>query len=403
MLEEADGAVLVPPSRVFLEFLRLGLTAFGGPIAHIGYLRAAFVDRLKWIDEASFADLFALCQFLPGPTSSQLGMAIGMEKAGLGGAIAAFLGFTLPAALLMTSFALGLAALGGSINAGVLAGLGIVAVAIVFDAVRSMAVTLARGRLNGAIALAAAVICLILPGSAAQIGVLFAGGLLGLAFGVVEHPTATGHVSHHAVSRGYAVAALALFGLLLMLLPLAASAWASPTLHLLSALYRAGALVFGGGHVVLPLLQDAVVGQGFMSLQTFMAGYGAVQAVPGPLFSFAAFLGATALSPPLAGAALATLVLFAPAFLLIVGIMPFWQRLRRVEAIRRALSGVNAAVVGLLAAALYDPIFITAIHGARDMALAVVCFGLVTVGRVPAWLVVPFAGLAGWAWLSPPV
>ena len=382
---------------VFLEFLRLGLTSFGGPVAHIGYFRERFVHRLAWLDEMSFADLVALCQFLPGPASSQVGMAIGLEKAGLAGALAAFLGFTLPSAILMALLALGLGSAAGVLDAGVLSGLAIVAVAVVAEAVRGMAVSLASGRLLGAIAFAAMAAALTLSGSLAQIAILLAGGLVGYRF---FRPAALPGLSVPApvgLSRRLGIAALALFVLLLVGLPLLAASTHSPVIELASGLYRAGALVFGGGHVVLPLLKDAVVANGLVSDQAFVAGYGAAQAMPGPLFSLSAYLGVAAGVPgPIAGGALALIALFAPALLLVVGALPFWRQLRQIEPVRRALGGVNAAVVGLLAAALYDPVFTTAIHSGRDLALAVVCYALLALARLPAWSVVLFAAVGGW-------
>lgn len=380
-----------------MEFLRLGLTSFGGPVAHIGYFRERFVHRLGWLDEASFADLVALCQFLPGPASSQVGMAIGLEKAGLTGAMAAFLGFTLPSAILMASLALGLGSATGLLDAGVLAGLAIVAVAVVAEAVRGMAVSLATGRLLGSIALAAMAAALTLSGSLAQIGILLAGGLAGYCFFTPAMLPGQSEADGAGLSRRLGIAALTLFVILLVGLPLLAGIMHSASLELASDLYRAGALVFGGGHVVLPLLQDAVVSTGLVSEQAFVAGYGAAQAVPGPLFSLSAYLGVAAGVPgPIAGGAIALIALFAPALLLVVGALPFWRQLRRVEPIRRALGGVNAAVVGLLAAALYDPVFTTAIHNARDLAFAVVCYALLALARLPAWSVVLFAALGGW-------
>lgn len=387
----------VPIRRIFLEFLRLGLTSFGGPVAHIAYFRDRFVARLHWLDEAAFADLVALCQFLPGPASSQVGMGVGLEKGGVLGALAAFLGFTLPSAILMTALAIGVGAVGGGIDAGLIAGLGIVAVAVVAEAVRGMAMSLATGRLRAAIAIGATALALAFPGGLAQIGLLIGGGLIGLAFdrSVAQAGSDT---RRHGPSRWFGAVALGLFVLLLFGLP-AIAAWTHWSwLELAAAFYRSGSLVFGGGHVVLPLLRDAVVTPGFVSDASFIAGYGAAQAVPGPLFSVSSYLGAVAAIPsPLAGAALATLALFAPAFLLIVGALPFWRSIRAILAVRRALAGINAAVVGLLGAALYDPVFVTAIHGPRDLAAALLCYGMLTAGRVPAWVVVPLAGLAGFA------
>jgi len=390
------SGMTVPARRVFAEFLRLGLTSFGGPVAHIGYFRERFVRRLGWLDEAAFADLVALCQFLPGPASSQLGMAIGQEKAGLGGALAAFIGFTLPSAAIMALLAFGFVAGGAPVDAGVLSGLAIVAVAVVAEAVRGMALSLARGPLAATIAVAAAVVLLLVPGGFVQIVVLAAGGAAGIMLATAS-PAPAAAAPPHGLSRRAGAVLLTLFAGLLLGLPMLAAATGSAVIAFLSGLYRAGALVFGGGHVVLPLLQDAMVGQGFVPEQAFVAGYGAAQAMPGPLFSFSAWLGVSAgLPDPISGAFLAVLALFAPAFLLVVGAMPYWQGLRRVAAVRRALVGVNAAVVGLLAAALYDPVFTTAIQGWRDMALALASYGLLAVLRVPSWLVVLFAAAGGW-------
>lgn len=389
------GAVLC----VFVEFLRLGLTSFGGPVAHIGYFRDAFVRRLRWLDEPDFADLVALCQFLPGPASSQLGMAIGLRKAGILGSGAAFLAFTFPSAALMALLAIGLAGAARPLDHGLFAGLAIAAVAVVAEAVRAMAVSLAAGRFKAAIALIAAAVCLALPGGAVQIGVLAIGGLIGIGFlGDVAPAAGSDHPA--GFSRTGGAVMLTLFAALLVGLPLVAQATGSPAIGLFSAFYRAGALVFGGGHVVLPLLKDATVSTGLVPDAAFVAGYGAVQAMPGPLFSFASFLGAAAVPQhPALAAILATLALFAPAFLLIVGVLPFWHDLRRLQVARRALAGVNAAVVGLLGAALYDPVLVTAIHDREDMALAVLCYALLVAGRIPAWAVVIFAAASGW-WLG---
>jgi chromate transporter len=394
-MRERAGAVSA--RHVFMEFLRLGLTSFGGPVAHIGYFRARFVHRLRWLDEASFADLVALCQFLPGPASSQLGMAIGQEKAGLTGALAAFVGFTLPSALIMALLAAAFVAGDVPLDRGVLSGLAIVAVAVVAEAVRGMALSLARGPLTATIAVVAAAVAGVWSGGFVPIAILLAAGAAGLMFATAT-PAPDGAPPPHGLSRRSGAVLLTLFGVLLIGLPLLAVATGSAVVAFLSGLYRAGSLVFGGGHVVLPLLQDAMVEQGFVTEQAFVAGYGAAQAMPGPLFSVSAWLGVSAGLPDrIGGAVLAVLALFAPAFLLIVGAMPFWQGLRRVVAVRRALVGVNAAVVGLLAAALYDPVFTTAIHGWRDMALALACYGLLVPLRLPSWLIVLFAAAGGWA------
>ncbi len=391
----AMGAPRPGVGAIFLAFLRLGLTAFGGPVAHLGYFRAAFVERLGWMEEAGYADLVALCQILPGPTSSQVGMGIGYEMRGLPGALAAFAGFTLPSALLMAGLGLVLAS-GTAIDPGLLAGLAIVAVAVVAEAVRGMARSLATTARTGGVAILAAAIALAFPGALTQLALILAASFAGLV--VPLAPLAPGRPHAGIGSRRVAVAALLLFVVLLVGLPLAGAAIGSRVLIFADAFYRAGALVFGGGHVVLPLLERSVVAAGFVPGPSFIAGYGAAQAMPGPLFSIASFLGAVAGVPnPVGGAVTATLALFAPGFLLIVGVLPFWRRLGSFEPVRRALVGVNAAVVGLLGAALYDPVFVTAVHGPRDVALALVAWGLLTLGRVPAFAVVIIGALAGLA------
>lgn len=384
-----------PPGilAIFGVFLRLGLSAFGGPVAHLGYFRDAFVSRLGWIEEAAYADLVALCQFLPGPTSSQVGMGIGYEKRGLPGALAAFAGFTLPSALIMAG--LGLALSGGAhIDRGMLGGLALVAVAVVAEAVRGMAASLAANRRTGAVAVATTALALMVPGSLTQLALILAAAFLGLLIPLAALPPFRARQA--AGSRRVALGALALFALLLAGLPLAAAMTGSPGLVLGDAFYRAGALVFGGGHVVLPLLERSVVAAGFVLPERFIAGYGAAQAMPGPLFSIASFLGAVAAVPnAMAGALIATLALFAPGFLLIVGVLPFWRRIGGLQPVQRALIGVNAAVVGLLGAALYDPVFLTAVHRPGDAAFAVAAWGLLVLARWPAWSVVILGALAG--------
>ncbi len=382
-------------AAIFLAFLRLGLTAFGGPVAHLGYFREAFVRRLGWIEEAAYADLVALCQFLPGPTSSQVGMGIGYEKRGMAGALAAFAGFTLPSAVLMAGFGL-VVADGSAVDPGLLAGLAIVAVAVVAEAVRGMAASLAATRRTAAIAILAAALALALPGALTQLALILGAALVGLAVPLAAVPA--GQPRAAIGSRRLAASAIVLSAVLLFGLPLAAGVTGSPVLAFADAFYRAGALVFGGGHVVLPLLERSVVAAGFVPGPSFIAGYGAAQAMPGPLFSIAAFLGTVAAVPNAAlGAVIATLALFAPGFLLIIGVLPFWRRLGGYQAVRRALIGVNAAVVGLLAAALYDPVIVTAVHGPRDAALALCAWGLIAVGRVPPWIVVILGAVVGLA------
>ncbi|MEQ8346298.1 MAG: chromate efflux transporter [Sneathiellaceae bacterium] len=385
------------PGEVFLVFLRLGLTAFGGPVAHLGYFREAFVARRGWLDDRAYADLVALCQFLPGPASSQVGIAIGLSRAGLAGAVAAWLGFTLPSALLLIGFGYGILAAQGTLPAGLLQGLKIVAVAVVAQAVWGMAKSLCPDLPRAGFALVAAIALLLLPLPALQVGVLVLAGLGGL---VLLPATADGvHGSFPVpVGRGLAIAALALFALLLVALPLLRLAEPAHWLALVDSFYRSGALVFGGGHVVLPLLEAATVDPGWVGRDTFLAGYGAAQAVPGPLFTFAAYLGTVGGPLPngWAGGLLCLAAIFAPAFLLVVGVLPFWDSLRRNAAARRALAGVNAAVVGLLLAALYDPVWTAAIAGPQDVALAIAAFGLLVLARLPPWLVVLLGAAGGW-------
>ncbi len=395
MSSPAHAAPQPGAAAIFLAFFRLGLTAFGGPVAHLGYFRTAFVERLGWMEEAAYADLVALCQFLPGPTSSQVGIGIGYEKRGIAGALAAFAGFSLPSSVLMAGLGFVLAT-GTVVDPGLLAGLAIVAVAVVAEAVRGMSAALASTRRTGAVALLAAALALAVPGAFSQLALILAAAVVGFLVPLAPIAPARPHAA--VGSRSLGVATLTLFALLLVGLPLLAGVTGSQTLTFTNAFYRAGALVFGGGHVVLPLLEHSVVAAGFVPGPSFIAGYGVAQALPGPIFSLAAFLGAVAAVPnPIGGAVIATLALFAPGFLLIVGVLPFWRRLGSFQPVRRALVGVNAAVVGLLGAALYDPVFTTAIHGPRDVALALIAWGLLTLGRVPAFVVVILGALTGFA------
>lgn len=385
------------PGTVFRIFLGLGLTCFGGPIAHLGYFREAFVVRRRWLDERAWADLVALCQFLPGPASSQVGMAIGLARAGIPGALAAWLGFTLPSAMALLAFGWGVVAFHDAIPPGVLHGLEIVAVAVVAQALWGMARSLAPDRPRITLAVLAATAILLAPSAATQIAVLAAGALAGLA--LLRAEPDSGRVALGiSVGKGTAVMVSALFFLLLAGLPLLATAWPWQPLALLDSFYRTGALVFGGGHVVLPLLQSEVVPPGWVGSEAFLAGYGAAQAVPGPLFTFAAYLGAVMGPWPngLLGAAICLLAIFLPSFLLVVGVLPFWDALRRLHPVRRALSGVNAAVVGLLLAALYDPVWMSAIRTAADFALALAAFTLLAFWKLPPWLVVLLSALGGW-------
>ena len=385
-----------PAGTVFLRFLRLGFTSFGGPVAHLGYFREEFVRRQKWFDEQTYADLVALCQFLPGPTSSQVGIGIGLSKAGLPGAFAAWFAFTLPSAVLMVLFALGVTQFGEALGQGTLHGLKIVAVAVVAQAVWGMATSLCPDAPRATIAVAATVFLLFWPTAMGQILVIIAGGIVGwiiLKANREEQVAALGG----RINRGLAISSLALFFILLAGLPVALAAFPNQTLALVDSFYRAGSLVFGGGHVVLPLLQNEVVPPGWVSKDAFLAGYGAAQAMPGPMFTFSAFLGFVSGPAPNGwlGAVIALVAVFVPSFLLLVGVLPYWDRLRNVLAIRRALNGVNAAIVGLLLAALYNPIWTSAILSAPDFALALAAFALLVIWKWPPWLVVILAALGG--------
>jgi len=378
--------------EVFTVFFKLGLTSFGGPVAHLGYFREEFVGRRSWVDDRGYGDLVALSQFLPGPSSSQVGIALGVTRAGLPGALAAWLGFTLPSAGLMVLFALGMVHLASIVDGGWLNGLKVVAVAVVAGAGWTMARQLCPDLPRGALAAAAAVAVLAWPGTPGQMLAVVMGGILGwllLAGQTNEPPSSLGM----AVSRRTAVLFLALFGLLLITLPVAAKLTGGLPLALVDSFYRSGSLVFGGGHVILPLLQSEVVPPGWVHKDIFMAGYGAAQAVPGPLLTFSAYLGVMIGGLP--AAALCLVAVFLPSFLLVIGVLPFWDALRRHAKAQSAMAGVNAAVVGLLLAALYDPVWTSAIHGPTDFALAVAAFAVLTLWQAPPWLVVIACGLAG--------
>ncbi|MCP9339315.1 chromate efflux transporter [Stutzerimonas xanthomarina] len=384
------------PWSIFLLFLRLGLTSFGGPVAHLGYFRDEFVHRRRWLDEQGYADLVALCQFLPGPASSQVGIAIGLLRGGYCGSLAAWTGFTLPSAIALALFALGIGRWGGSLPDGVLHGLKIVAVAVVAQAVWGMARNLCTNGPRIAIALLAACAVLLLTSAWAQLVVIAIAGLTGLLlFRPAAKPSLTPFQPR--VRQTVGVLALLLFFALLLLLPALAAVSTNQLVAMVDSFYRAGALVFGGGHVVLPLLQAEVVPNGWVSNDTFMAGYGAAQAVPGPLFTFSAFLGASISSgSSLINAALCLIAVFIPSFLLVFGAMPFWDRLRANRRMQAALGGVNAAVVGLLLAALYDPVWTSAIFGPGDFLLAAIALAALMVWKSPPWLVVMAGGIAGW-------
>jgi chromate transporter len=386
--------------EVLLAFAKLGVSSFGGPIAHIGYFRQEFVVRRHWLDEHAYADLVALCQFLPGPASSQVGFSLGLMRAGLPGGLAAWTGFTLPSAVALVLFAYGASALQGPAGSGVLHGLKLVAVAIVAQAVWGMARTLCPDRERASIAVIAALITLFSASSIAQIGAIAFGGIAGLWLcrAVTASPPEQKPISV-PISPRSGMLALAVFFLLLAGLPILNRLTGSQGLALFEAFYRSGALVFGGGHVVLPLLREATVAHGWISDDVFLAGYGAAQAVPGPLFTFSAYLGAVMGPPPngLAGAVISLIAIFLPGILVLIGTLPFWETFRKRAWAQAVMRGVNAAVVGLLGAALYIPVWTSSVHVPSDFGLALAGFVLLTAWEAPPLVVVVFSALGGMA------
>ena len=374
--------------EVLLAFLRLGLTSFGGPVAHLGYFRSEIVERRRWLDEAAYSDIVALCQVLPGPASSQVAVSLGIGRAGLLGGLAAWVGFSLPSAAALVIFGYGVGALGDLHHAAWLHGLKIVAAAVVAQAVWGMARNLCPDRARATLAAGATILALAVPTALGQIGAIAIGALIGwwtLRNGSIR-PTGAQEVT---IPRSVAVGALAAFALLLIGLQIGA-ATGNHFVQLFEAFFNSGALVFGGGHVVLPLLQRAVVVPGWIGNDAFLAGYGAVQAVPGPLFTFAAYLG-TVMGPEpngWLGGVICLTAIYLPSFLLLVGILPFWEEFRRRTSVQAALRGVNAAVVGLLLAALYTPVWTSAIYGARDFAMLLVAVLALVFWKLPPWLVV---------------
>jgi chromate transporter len=383
---------------VFAAFLKLGLTSFGGPIAHLGYFREEFVERRKWLEDRVYADLVALCQFTPGPASSKVGIGIGLAKAGLPGALAAWTGFTLPSALALLLFAYGVDTFAADLGAGWLHGLKVVAVAVVAQAVWGMGKYLTPDAPRFTLAIAAAIIAMIWPTSAGQVAAIAVGAVIGYA--LLRAKRDEPHVPMGIpVGKVAGACSLALFFALLLGLPVLKIAYPSQEVSLFDSFYRAGSLVFGGGHVVLPLLQSEVVPPGWITNDQFLAGYGAAQAVPGPLFTFSAYLGAMMGPQPNGwhGALLCLAAIFLPAFLLVIGVLPFWDDLRRFRAVRSALTGVNAAVVGLLLAALYHPVWTAAILEPADFGLCLAAFALLAFWKAPPWFVVVLSAGAGWA------
>lgn len=384
-------------SEVFRVFLKLGLTSFGGPIAHLGYYRDELVVRRKWIDEAGYADLVALCQFLPGPASSQVAFSLGVLRSnGLVGGLAASLAFTLPSAIILFAFALGAAAFTGPLAEGFLHGLKLVAVAVVAQAIWGMAKSLTPDKPRAAIALIAVATVVFIAGSLGQIAAIAGGAILGLWLCRGNGATVTGHLSF-PVSRRSGTIALVAFATLFVTPPILVSTTGHQAVALFDAFYRSGALVFGGGHVVLPLLQAEVVAPGWVSNESFLAGYGLAQAVPGPLFTFAAYLGAVMGPEPngTAGASIALIGIFLPGLLLVYGMLPYWDALRLRPSAQAAMRGTNAAVVGILGAALYNPVWTSAVLSPRDFALALAGFLLLTVWKLPPWIVVVLLAVAG--------
>jgi chromate transporter len=375
---------------------RLGLTSFGGPIAHLGYFHEEYVKRRKWIDEQSYADLVALCQSLPGPTSSMVGTAIGFTRGGLAGGLVHWLGFTLPSALAMIAFGYGVGVVGAASGAGWLHGLKLVAVPVVALAVWGMARTLCPDRERVTLAILTAVVALAWPTAAGQVLPIIAAGFIGWCFFPPPDTPPTLHI-RVPISPWIGMASWVVFFGLLLALPLVRQVATNQTVAVFDSFFRSGALVFGGGHVVLPLLQAEIVAPGWATNEQFVAGYGAAQAVPGPLFTFAAYLG-WVMQPPLngwAGASLALVAIFLPGILMTLGALPFWDLLRTRASFQSAVGGINAAVVGLLLAALYHPVWTSAIYKPTDFALGLVAFGLLMFWKCPPWLVVILTALGG--------
>ncbi|PLR80762.1 ChrA protein [Bacillus canaveralius] len=378
-------------TEILLVSTKLGVSSFGGPIAHLGYFHEEYVRRRKWLDEKSYADLVALCQFLPGPASSQVGIGIGVIRGGLLGGVLAFLGFTVPSVLALIVFALILKGLHID-DAGWIHGLKIVAVAVVAHAIIGMGEKLTPDLKRKMIALFAIVTTLIWQSAFTQVGIILLSGLVGyLMFKESEAETKANF--RVPISRRFAILCLLLFFGLLLILPLAREANSSNWVAMFDSFYRAGSLVFGGGHVVLPLLERELVPSGYISEEAFLAGYGAAQAVPGPLFTFAAYIGAVINGWQ--GGLLATIAIFLPAFLLIFGTLPFWDTLRRNPKIRGALMGVNAAVVGILIAAFYDPIWTSSILAPIDFAFAAILFSMLVYWKLPPWIIVLTGAIGG--------
>lgn len=386
--------------EILLVFFKLGITSFGGPVAHLGFFREELIEKRRWISESQYADVIALCQFLPGPASSQAGFTLGLFRGGWAGGIAAWIGFTLPSAIFLTLCAYGFARYAQGSEPGWLIGLKVAAVAVVAHALWGMAVKLCPDMVRRLMAFLAAVVLVVLPHPAAQLGVILAGGVAGLLLIQPEPEEESRKPFPWLPDWRLSAACLTLFFTLLIALPVIARNTESLALHLFDSFYRAGALVFGGGHVVLPLLEAAVVRPGWVSAESFLGGYGAAQAVPGPLFTFASFLGASVTpglwdSPAWVGSALCLVAIFMSSWLLVPAALPFWDKLRRLPKAQGSLAGANAVVVGLLLAALYDPVWTKGIQNSEAFALGLVCFFLMGVLKLPAWAVVLVAAFGG--------
>lgn len=371
---------------------KLGFTSFGGPVAHLAYFRNEYIEKRKWMDEKAYADIIALCQFLPGPASSQVGIAIGMVRGGLLGGFLSWFGFTMPSVIALMLFALLVQGSGVNVD-GIIHGLKLVAVAVVAQALLGMGKNLAPDRERITIAALAAIATLLIPSALGQIGIIVVAGIIGFAL-YRNNKVQEGVDLALSIRKSTGVVALSIFFALLAILPILRSTFDSVYLAIFDTFYRVGSIVFGGGHVVLPMLEREVVPVGWMSESTFLAGYGAAQAVPGPLFTLSSYLGAIMEGVP--GALVATAAMFLPSFLLILGVLPFWNSIRKRPAFTAALMGVNAAVVGILLAALYDPIFTSSVMDVWDFVIVIVAYVALQSWKIPAWLVVLLTAVAGW-------